>query len=58
MKSSQSHDFRSRYSCETQLLVYDFTKTNDVGQQIANGQAVDMVFTKFGDYGIRGATNN
>jgi hypothetical protein len=33
-------------------------KTNDVGQQIANGQAVDMVFTKFGDYGIRGATNN
>jgi hypothetical protein len=33
-------------------------KTNDVGQQIANGQTVDMVFTKFGDYGIRGATNN
>lgn len=58
MKSSLNHDFRSRYLCETKLLVYDFMKTNDAGHQIANGQAVDMVFTKFGDYGIRGATNN
>lgn len=50
MNSSLNHDFRSRYACETQILVYDFMKTNYAGQKIDNGQAVDMVFTKFGYY--------